>query len=168
MNTRVDTSFGPFLLGWSDAGLLRVRWQDKTEDALPLSNAPAWVRTSAEQLRQHLAGDFQNFKDVPLDPSAVTAFQWRVLSAARDVGPGSVETYGDLAKRIGQPSAARAVGGALGANPWMIVVPCHRFVGANRSLTGFSAPGGVETKRRLLTLEGCAVAVDNAEPCLLS
>jgi methylated-DNA-[protein]-cysteine S-methyltransferase len=168
MNTCVETPFGPFVLGWSQAGLVKVRNEPCGEERVPLSQAPEWVRACARKLCRHLAGEAEDFRQVPLDAAVVTAFQWRVLSAARQVRAGAVETYGELARRIGQPTAARAVGGALGANPWLIVVPCHRFIGANSQLTGFSAPGGVATKRLLLELEARAVAVDKAEPCLLS
>jgi methylated-DNA-[protein]-cysteine S-methyltransferase len=71
------------------------------------------------------------------------------------VAPGMTKTYGWLAAAIGQPvSASRAVGTALGQNPWPLLVPCHRFVGADGKMTGFSAPGGVQTKLRLLSIEG--------------
>ena len=76
-----------------------------------------------------------------------------MYAATRAVGPGSTATYGEIARAIGDPGAARAVGAALGANPFPIVVPCHRVLAAGGALHGFSAPGGVATKRRMLELE---------------
>lgn len=72
----------------------------------------------------------------------------------REIPPGSTLSYGDIAARLGVPHAARAVGQALGRNPWALIVPCHRVLAKNGKLTGFSAPGGLEVKRRLLAIEG--------------
>ena len=81
-------------------------------------------------------------------------FNRRVFAVTRTVPPGETTSYGELAARIGEPGAAQAVGRALGQNPFPIVVPCHRVVAADGRLTGFSAPGGIDTKRRMLELEG--------------
>lgn len=91
--------------------------------------------------------------NLPLDLGGATDFEKKVWRAARKIPRGSVVTYGELARRIGQPGAARAVGRALGRNPVPVAVPCHRIVGANGRLTGFSAPGGVELKARLISYE---------------
>jgi O-6-methylguanine DNA methyltransferase len=88
-----------------------------------------------------------------LDWAPVTPFQRRVLEIVASIPSGTRWTYGQVARSIGQPSAARAVGAAIGSNPWPVLVPCHRVVGTSGKLTGFSAPGGVETKRRMLELE---------------
>ena len=101
------------------------------------------------QLRAYFAGELTRF-DLPLR-IAGTPFQNAVWSALRDIPYGETISYGQLAQRIGRPTASRAVGAANGANPLPIVVPCHRVVGADGSLTGFG--GGVETKRSLLQLE---------------
>lgn len=96
--------------------------------------------------------------NLPLDLGGATDFEKKVWRAARKIPRGSVVTYGELARQIGQQGAARAVGRALGRNPVPIAVPCHRIVGANGRLTGFSAPGGVELKARLISHErayGC-------------
>ena len=94
---------------------------------------------------------------MPLDLGSAGPFARAVWSAARRVRAGRTVSYGELARAIGRPGAARAVGGALGRNPVPLVVPCHRIVGATGALHGFSARGGVATKRRLLELEGgCA------------
>jgi O-6-methylguanine DNA methyltransferase len=88
-----------------------------------------------------------------LDWSQVTPFQRQVLEAAACIPCSRTLTYGQVAAQIGKPAAVRAVGAALGANPWPVLIPCHRVMGAAGKLTGFSAPGGIRTKRRMLELE---------------
>ena len=88
-----------------------------------------------------------------LDWSQVTPFQRDVLELCAQIPSGQKMTYGQIAKRLGKPAASRAVGAALGSNPWPVLVPCHRVVGQKGKLTGFSAPGGVETKQRMLAME---------------
>jgi methylated-DNA-[protein]-cysteine S-methyltransferase len=96
-----------------------------------------------------------DFSDCPLAWDSVTNFQSQVYRAALEVKSGLTATYGDLARAIGQPpGASRAVGTALGQNPWPLIVPCHRFVGANGKMTGFSGNGGIATKLKLLAIEG--------------
>jgi O-6-methylguanine DNA methyltransferase len=90
---------------------------------------------------------------VRLDWDQLSAFQRRVLEAVAAIPSGMRLTYGEIARRIGKPAAARAVGAAIGANPWPVLVPCHRVIGAGGKLTGFSAPGGIDTKRKMLELE---------------
>ena len=89
-----------------------------------------------------------------LDWAQLTEFQRKVLEVTAEIPCGLQMTYGRVAQRIGKPGAARAVGAALGSNPWPVLVPCHRVLGTGGGMTGFSAPGGVETKRRMLALEG--------------
>ena len=88
-----------------------------------------------------------------LDWAALTPFQRKVLEVVADIPTGMKMSYGQVAARCGKPAASRAVGAAVGANPWPVLVPCHRVVGSTGKLTGFSAPGGVEAKRRMLELE---------------
>ncbi len=106
------------------------------------------------QLAAYFAGERRDF-DLPLAPAG-TAFQRRVWEALRAIPYGGTTSYGELAAAVGHPSSARAVGAANGANPLAIVVPCHRVVGADGTLTGYA--GGLEAKRRLLDLERSAVA----------
>jgi methylated-DNA-[protein]-cysteine S-methyltransferase len=88
-----------------------------------------------------------------LDETDIDLFRRSVFAATRTIDPGEMTTYGAIAQAIGQPGAARAVGGALGSNPFPIVVPCHRAIAANGALTGFSTPGGITMKRRMLETE---------------
>jgi methylated-DNA-[protein]-cysteine S-methyltransferase len=101
-----------------------------------------------------MAGAARDLRDVPLDERGVDEFRRAVYAATREIAPGTTRSYGEVARAIGRPDAARDVGAALGRNPFPIIVPCHRVVAANGALTGFSAPGGLATKRRMLELEG--------------
>ncbi|HYD73122.1 MAG TPA: MGMT family protein, partial [Candidatus Binatia bacterium] len=101
-----------------------------------------------------LAGEKKSLRAIQLDMSRVPAFNARVYETARAIPPGKTRTYGEIARALGDASAARAVGQALGRNPFAIVVPCHRVVGANDKLVGFSANGGIATKLRMLQIEG--------------
>ena len=96
--------------------------------------------------------------DAPIDIARVPEFNARVYAIARAIPPGETLTYGEIATRLGDRLLARDVGAAMGANPWPIVVPCHRVTAAGGKLGGFSARGGVNTKLKLLTIEGAAIA----------
>jgi methylated-DNA-[protein]-cysteine S-methyltransferase len=109
-----------------------------------------------KQVQEYLAGRRTKF-DLPLDMSAMSEFQRRVLTIALKIPRGKYLTYGDVAKAIGKPQASRAVGQALGHNPVPIVIPCHRVLGSDGSLHGYSGGGGIQTKAWLLRLEGAAV-----------
>ncbi|MFF9281631.1 methylated-DNA--[protein]-cysteine S-methyltransferase [Streptomyces griseosporeus] len=112
---------------------------------------PAPFREAEEQLAAYFAGDLKEFR-LALRPHG-TAFRQRVWDALDAVPYGATTTYGEIAARIGAPRAAvRAVGGAIGANPLLVLRPCHRVIGANGSLTGYA--GGLDRKQRLLALEG--------------
>lgn len=104
------------------------------------------------QVLQYLQGRRRTF-DLPVDLRHLTPFQQRVLHAAQAVPRGQVSTYGQIARRIGRPRAARAVGQALGSNPIPIVIPCHRVLASDGSLHGYSGRGGIKTKAWLLRLE---------------
>ena len=109
--------------------------------------------TAARALRRFRAGDPSALDAVPVDLSACTPFVRRVYEECRGVPPGETITYGELARRAGKPGAARAVGRAMATNPFAPFVPCHRVVSADGDLTGFSGPGGIGEKRRLLEME---------------
>jgi len=106
-----------------------------------------------EQLKEYFAGMRTTF-DLPLEPSG-TAFQLNVWQLLRTIPYGVTTSYGELARRLGEPKASRAVGAANGANPIPIIVPCHRVVGSRGELTGFG--GGIERKRWLLEHEGALI-----------
>jgi methylated-DNA-[protein]-cysteine S-methyltransferase len=105
------------------------------------------------RLQAYARGEPDEFKDVPVYLDDRTAFQQRVLRACRDIGYGKTTTYAQLARRAGSPQAARAVGNVMASNRVPLVIPCHRVVGSAGALGGFSARGGVGTKRKLLQLE---------------
>jgi methylated-DNA-[protein]-cysteine S-methyltransferase len=119
---------------------------------------PAHVSQALEGIVALLRGEDRDLSAITLDMDRVPLFNQRVYEIARTIPPGGTLTYGEIAKQLGMPEAARAVGQALGENPFPIIVPCHRVLAAGGKLGGFSANGGVETKRRLLEIEG-ALAV---------
>ncbi len=122
---------------------------------------PGWVEELIGRVVRHLDGKAEDFADVRYDFGAVTDFQREVYEAALRVKAGETRTYGWLAEQTGRGMvASRAVGGALGQNPLPLLVPCHRFIGANGKMTGFSAPGGLVTKRRLLAIEGAELIAE--------
>jgi methylated-DNA-[protein]-cysteine S-methyltransferase len=149
----IDSPIGRLLLAGDGESLIHVCFQSGPR---PLSPAPGWVvdpspfRTAVAQLEEYFAGQRRTF-DLQLAPRG-TEFQQRVWRALREIPYGNTVSYGELARGIGKPSASRAVGLANGANPLPIIVPCHRVIGTDGSLTGFG--GGLPIKRRLLALEG--------------
>ncbi len=161
-----DTALGTCAVRWTSAGIASVRLPSRRTAELRLADElelPAYVRAAIDGIVAVLAGRTPiaagraaDLREVPLDDAAIEPFRREVYAATRDVPPGSTATYGEIARLIGRvdPQGARDVGAALARNPFPIVVPCHRVLGANGRLTGFSAPGGLETKRRMLELEG--------------
>jgi methylated-DNA-[protein]-cysteine S-methyltransferase len=105
-------------------------------------------------VKAYYEGKQVDFSGIPVDLEVFTPFQRRVLTALRYISYGNTVSYGELAKLAGSPKAARAIGGVMAKNPLPLIIPCHRVVGSNGSLTGFSAPGGIQKKLRMLTLEG--------------
>ena len=146
MSTRaIKTPIGPLTLQADEAAVTAIRFgADGARDASPLLDA------AEAQLREYFAGARRTF-DLPLAPHG-TAFQQRVWTALRAIPYGETRTYGELAAAIGSPNASRAVGMANHRNPIPIIIPCHRVIGANGTLTGYA--GGLEVKRKLLALEG--------------
>jgi methylated-DNA-[protein]-cysteine S-methyltransferase len=164
-----DTSLGWFALAWRDDGLAAVhlptqdreaahrgllRRQPGAEEAPP----PVWAQTVIADIETLLAGGKPDFAGAPIDLGRVPEFHARVYEIARAIPPGETLTYGQVAERLGDKTLARAVGQALGRNPWPIVVPCHRITAANGKLGGFTAPGGSATKQKLLAIEGAKAA----------
>jgi methylated-DNA-[protein]-cysteine S-methyltransferase len=137
---------------WSERGLTCV-WIPPAPAGRHNDPAPASVLDVIERLRMLLRGDDVDFTDVELDLEGVPQFDQRVYAVARALPRGVTATYGDLARRVGAPGAAQAVGQVMGNNRFPLVVPCHRVVATGGGNGGFSAPGGVDTKLRLLALE---------------
>ncbi len=115
------------------------------------------VREAIDRIVKLLAGGRDDLRDIPLDLDGVPEFNRGVYDIARSIPPGQTLTYGDIAKRLGGVELSRDVGQALGRNPCPIVVPCHRVLAAGKKPGGFSANGGVDTKLKMLAIEGAAV-----------
>jgi methylated-DNA-[protein]-cysteine S-methyltransferase len=115
------------------------------------------VENAIAGIRELLAGQPADLTHVPIDIARVPEFNARVYEIARAIPPGETLTYGEIAVKLGDKLLARDVGAALGQNPWPIVVPCHRVTAAGGKLGGFSARGGVNTKVKLLAIEGARV-----------
>ena len=130
---------------------LERRWTDAVE-----STPPPGVQRVIERVLALLAGEAIDLSDIPVDLADAPEFHRKVYELARTIPPGRTMTYGEIARRLGVPHEAREVGQALGRNPIAIIVPCHRVLGADGKMGGFSASGGVATKRRILEIEGAA------------
>ena len=158
-----DTDFGRCAIAWrGDAvvatslpateAALRAAMVRRAPDAREADPPPA-VEAAIAGIVALLAGERRDLREVEVDPGPSSAFERRVWDLARTVPPGETLTYGAVAARLGEPGGARAVGVALGRNPVPIVVPCHRVLAASGGTGGFTAPGGVDTKMRLLSVE---------------
>jgi methylated-DNA-[protein]-cysteine S-methyltransferase len=153
--TIFPTALGVCALSWGDAGLTGFELPEASVREGDQDQPPAEIARLIARVQQHLAGTLQDFSDVHYDFSRVPEFAREVYRAALAVKAGRTASYGTLASVLGHPPVmSRAVGSALGANPWPLLVPCHRIVAADGKMTGFSGPGGIRTKLRLLALEG--------------
>ena len=154
-----DTPFGRCGIAWSGRELTGFRLPE-TGEAVRLvapteADLPAWVTAITTRVCAHLAGRLEDFSDLPYAWSSVSDFKREVYLQTLRISPGTTSTYGAIARALGLDNeGARAVGVALGANPWPLVIPCHRVVSSSGAMTGFSGPGGIRTKTRLLVLEG--------------
>jgi O-6-methylguanine DNA methyltransferase len=156
----VATPDGEFLAHYSGRGLAELNFpkrHDPAHKVTPKDDVPgevgAWHRTTESALKKLLAGEKQ-IKFPPLDLSG-TEFQKNVWRQMLEIGSGKTKSYGEIAEAIGNPGAVRAVGGACGANPIPVFVPCHRVLAANKKIGGFSS--GLHWKRMLLEREGVVV-----------
>jgi methylated-DNA-[protein]-cysteine S-methyltransferase len=157
-----DTALGACGIDWSDAGVTAVllpgaRGLTRRGTAGRAADAdavPGAVRDAVAGIVALLDGERADLRWVVLDESGIDPFRRSVYAAAREIGPGMTASYGEIARAIGKPDAPRAVGHALGENPFPVIVPCHRVLSAAGALHGFSAPGGIATKRRMLEIEG--------------
>jgi methylated-DNA-[protein]-cysteine S-methyltransferase len=163
-----DSPLGPIILATTDTALVGVFFHNQAH--LPelvhwprVEKHPLLQQAQAE-LTEYFAGQRRTF-DIPLDLSSGTPFQQAVWAALLQIPCGATTSYGAIGTLIGKPAAVRAVGGAVGRNPVSIIVPCHRVVGANGTLTGYA--GGLPRKIALLQLEGAATCL-LPEPSLLT
>ncbi|REK24577.1 MAG: methylated-DNA--[protein]-cysteine S-methyltransferase [Planctomycetota bacterium] len=136
--------------GAASEGTAVARLREEYGDLPELND---WNTDLVVRLQRFAAGEFDDFCDVTVDTTDLSEFSRRVVSQCRQIPPGETLTYGELAARAGSAAAARAVGRVMARNRIPLVIPCHRVVGSGGKLTGFSAPGGCETKQRLLELE---------------
>jgi methylated-DNA-[protein]-cysteine S-methyltransferase len=163
--TVFDSPIGPCGIAWSAAGLVavqlpegdaertRARLMKRVPDAVEAQPTPA-IADAIAGILALLAGERRDLREIVIDDSAIPDFNRRVYAIARAIPPGETMTYGEVAARLGDKLLARAVGQAMGENPTPIVMPCHRVLAASGKTGGFSAPGGVDTKLKLLTIEG--------------
>lgn len=163
--TLFDTAIGRCGIAWNDRGVAGVhlpgasdrktrerilrRFPEAAETA-----PPAGVRQAIDGITALLSGEPRDLSSVALDMDGVPELHRRVYAVARTIPPGETLTYGEIARRLGDPLQARAVGQALAQNPFAIVVPCHRVLAAGGRTGGFSAAGGTDTKLRILEIEG--------------
>ena len=164
-----DTAVGRCAITWGPLGILAVQLPEGRE---PETRArvlrlhptaletppPAAIAQAVQAISAVLRGEHEDLSALPLDMAALPDFHRRVYDVARTIGPGQTLSYGEIADRLGSRGLSRAVGQALGRNPFLIVVPCHRVLAAGGRVGGFSASGGITTKLRLLAIEGRAVA----------
>ncbi len=165
------TAIGECAIAWGAQGLVAVQLPEATPartrarllrrcPSVPeaaAAVAPPEVAEAIRRITALLAGARDDLADLPLDMRGVPPFHQRVYAVARAIAPGRVLTYGDVAAQLGEPGAARAVGQALGHNPFAPVVPCHRVLAAGSRSGGFSANGGVATKLRMLQIENAQI-----------
>lgn len=159
-----DTALGRCGIVWSERGIVRS-WLPEVSPAWLAGRYPTAqaadrlsprIVEAVEGIRALLGGEPRDLQGIVLDERGIPAFRRQVHALTRAIPPGQTRTYGEIATALGQPGAARAVGRAEAENPFAPIVPCHRVMGAGGAPTGFSAPGGVETKRRLLLIEARA------------
>jgi len=160
-----DTAIGTCGIVWTARGIAGVQIHDANERATRASLLrrfagaeeavpPAQVQRAIDGVVALLRGEPRDLKDVTIDADDLPEFNRKVYDIARTIPPGATLTYGEVAERLGDKLLARDVGQALGQNPIPLIVPCHRVLAAGGKTGGFSAPGGVDSKLRLLTIEG--------------
>jgi len=162
--TLFDTAIGPCAVAWSARGLACVLLPEPSAEATlarlharhpdaVAADPPEAVERAIGAMTALLNGVHTDLRFVELDLDGHPELHRRVWAIAREIPPGATLTYGEIARALGDPALARAVGRALGRNPYPLVVPCHRVIGSAAATGGFSAPGGIVTKMRLLDIE---------------
>jgi methylated-DNA-[protein]-cysteine S-methyltransferase len=166
--TLFDTPIGRCGIVWGEPGVAglflperdeqgtRKRLARRFPDAVE-GQPPPDVGAAIARIEALLSGGRDDLSDIALDMDRIEPFRRKVYAIARTIQPGDTLSYGAIAEKLGDKALARDVGEAMGKNPFPIVVPCHRVVAANGKLGGFSAPGGTDTKLRMLAIEGAAV-----------
>lgn len=165
-----DTAIGAVGVAWTTRGLVALALPAASREATrarlaeisaPLGedlDPPAWVIDAAARITAHLEGRVVDLASLPLDLDHASRFSRGVYAITRAIPRGEVRTYVEVARAAGAPGAARAVGRAMADNPLPIVIPCHRVIASGDGPGGFSAPGGLDTKARLLAIEGHLLA----------
>ncbi|MEU4648060.1 methylated-DNA--[protein]-cysteine S-methyltransferase [Nocardia fluminea] len=166
VSTLFDTAIGLCAIAWHGDAVVRFQLPEASEeetlaritrpfDGSPVpESAPGPVIVEAiAGIRAHLDGAVDALRWIEVDLRGVPEFHRAVYAVTRAIDPGHTLSYGDIASRIGAPGSAQAVGQALGRNPIPLIIPCHRVLAADHALHGFSAPGGIGTKARLLEIE---------------
>jgi methylated-DNA-[protein]-cysteine S-methyltransferase len=160
-----DTAIGQCAIAWSDAGVTGFQLPERDAGATHRRMAarfpdaadtvsPPSMQRGIDAIVALMRGERVDLAFIPVDMDGVPEFHQRVYDVARTIRPGATMTYGEIADRVGDAGAARAVGQALGRNPFAVIVPCHRVTAAGGKTGGFSASGGRLTKLTLLALEG--------------
>ncbi|WP_345494649.1 methylated-DNA--[protein]-cysteine S-methyltransferase [Nocardia callitridis] len=164
-----DTAIGTCAIAWQADEVVRFQLPETSPEAtrarigrrrlgaasdqLRETVPPTAIAEAIDGIRAHLTGELDDLRWIPLNTNGIPEFHRAVYAVTRAIDPGRLLGYGQVAARIGAPGSAQAVGQALGRNPIPLIIPCHRVIAADNALTGFSAPGGVHTKQRLLTIE---------------
>ncbi|MFR9750598.1 methylated-DNA--[protein]-cysteine S-methyltransferase [Nocardia sp. 004] len=163
-----DTAIGHCAIAWREEAVIRfqlpeadpdttrahlIRGTGYPDDELHERPLPGVLTEAITAIRAHLAGELDDLRWIPVDTGGIPAFHRAVYTVTRAIDPGHTLSYGQVADRVRAPGAAQAVGQALGRNPIPLIIPCHRVLAADHALHGFSAPGGINTKQRLLTIE---------------
>ena len=163
-----DTGIGTCAIAWKAEVIVAVQLPETTRAGthgrmlrwtgpLPEGAPPPFVQAAIEGVQALMEGASRDLQEVPLDMTGVPAFHQRVNAIARRIPPGQLRTYGDVAEELGDKGLSRAVGQALGRNPFAPIVPCHRVVAANGKPGGFSGGDGALTKLRMPAIEGAAL-----------
>lgn len=155
-----DTPLGAITVGVSEVGVARVAFArlaemqaELPEESLVTANPPTLLAVALEQIREYLLGGRRGF-ELPIDWRGMTPFELAVRQVVAFIPYGEVRTYAQVARAVGKPGAAVAVGAVQAANPLPLIIPCHRVLGSDGKLHGFNAPDGVKTKAWLLQHEG--------------
>ncbi len=167
--TIFQTKWGYFGLAGTENGLSRTQLPGSTPEKIKtrlLKNLPnpqydkSFCKILQQQITNYFKGDCVKFsRDIPLILDGFTSFGKSVLTTCRKIEIGQTITYGQLAKKAGRPNASRAVGSVLANNPLPLIIPCHRIIRSDGKMGGFSAPGGIILKKKLLELESKAITI---------